>query len=65
MKLGGNTKLWLSSLMGRELFDFLKERMTKMGKLIAKELNELKWGVASCLLFIGISSPAFRQFYKK
>ena len=24
MKLGGNTKLWLSSLMGRELFDFLK-----------------------------------------
>ncbi len=22
MKLGGNTKLWLSSLMGRELFDF-------------------------------------------
>ena len=36
-----------------------------MGKLIAKELNDLKWGVASCLLFIGISSPAFHQFYKK
>ena len=35
-----------------------------MGKLIAKELNDLKWGVANCLLFIGISTPAFRQFYK-
>ncbi len=35
-----------------------------MGKLIAKELNELKWGAISCLLFIGISAPAFHQFYK-
>jgi hypothetical protein len=33
-----------------------------MGKLIAKEL---KWGLASCLLFLGISAPAYRQFYKK
>ena len=36
-----------------------------MGKLIARELDELKWGLAGCLLFIGISSPAFHQFYKK
>ena len=36
-----------------------------MGKLIARELDELKWGLAGCLLFIGISSPACLQFYKK
>lgn len=36
-----------------------------MGKLIARELDELKWGLTGCLLFIGISSPAFHQFYKK
>ena len=36
-----------------------------MGKRIAKELDELKWGLAGCLFFIGISSPAFHQFYKK
>ena len=36
-----------------------------MGKLIARELDELKWGLAVFLLFIGISSPAFHQFYKK
>ena len=36
-----------------------------MGKLIARELDELKWGLAGCLLFIGISAPAFHQFYKK
>ena len=36
-----------------------------MGKLIERELDELKWGLAGCLLFIGISSPAFYQFYKK
>ena len=36
-----------------------------MGKLIARELDELKWGLAGCLRFIGISSPAFHQFYKK
>ena len=39
--------------------------MRNMGKLIAKELNELKWGLAGCLLFLGISAPAYRQFYKK
>lgn len=36
-----------------------------MGKLIVRELDELKWGLAGCLLFIGISSPVFHQFYKK
>ena len=36
-----------------------------MGKRIARELDELKWGLAGCLLFIGISSPPFHQFYKK
>ena len=36
-----------------------------MGKLIARELDELKWGLAGCLLLIGISSRDFRQFYKK
>ena len=36
-----------------------------MGTLITKELDELRWGLAGCLLFIGISSPAFHQFYKK
>lgn len=36
-----------------------------MGRLIAKKLNELEWGLAGCLLFLGISSPAFHQFYKK
>lgn len=65
MKLGGNTKLRLSSLRGRELFDFKKERMKRMGRLIAKKLNELEWGLAGCLLFLGISSPAFHQFYRK
>lgn len=32
MKLGGNTKLRLSSLRGRELFDFKKERMKRNGQ---------------------------------
>ncbi|MUU09416.1 MAG: hypothetical protein EP148_05995 [Dialister invisus] len=46
--------------------DFLfTERMMKMGRLIARELDNMKWGFYSCLLFIGISSPAFHQFYKK
>ena len=36
-----------------------------MGRLIANKLNELEWGLAGCLLFLGISSPAFHQFYKK
>ena len=36
-----------------------------MGKRIAKELKHWEWGVASCLLFLGISSPAFHQFYKE
>lgn len=35
-----------------------------MGRLIARELDNMKWGFYSCLLFIGISSPAFHQFYK-
>lgn len=35
-----------------------------MGRLIAGELDNMKWGFYSCLLFIGISSPAFHQFYK-
>lgn len=60
-KLGGITGL--SSYMGgRFLFT---ERMMKMGRLIARELDNMKWGFYSCLLFIGISSPAFHQFYKK
>ncbi|WP_302792752.1 hypothetical protein [Dialister invisus] len=41
------------------------ERMMKMGRLIARELDNMKWGFYSWLLFIGISSPAFHQFYKK
>lgn len=36
-----------------------------MGKLIAKELDELRWGLAGYLLFLGISAPAFHQFYEK
>ena len=36
-----------------------------MGRLIAKELNELKWGLAGCLLFLGITAPAFHQLYKE
>lgn len=35
-----------------------------MGRLIARELDNMKWGFYSCLLFIGISSPAFHQFIK-
>ena len=29
-----------------------------MGKLIARELDELKWGLAGCLLFIGVNFRA-------
>lgn len=36
-----------------------------MGKRIARELDELKWGLAGCLLFLGISAPAFHRFYEK
>ena len=36
-----------------------------MGRLIAKKLNELEWGLVGCLLFLGISSPAFHRFYRK
>ena len=36
-----------------------------MGKRIARELDELKWGLAGCLLFLGISALAFYQFYEK
>ncbi len=36
-----------------------------MGQLIAREFSELKWGLAGCLLFLGISAPAFHQFYEK
>ncbi len=36
-----------------------------MGKRIARELDELKWGLAGCLLFLCISAPAFHQFYEK
>ncbi len=36
-----------------------------MGKLIAREISELKWGLAGCLLFIGISAPAYRKFYQE
>ncbi len=37
----------------------------KMGRLIAKELKDVKWGICSCLLFIGIPAPAFHQFFKE
>ena len=36
-----------------------------MGQLIAKELNDIKWGLAGCLLFLGISSPAYHKVYRK
>ena len=50
---------------GTRAFCLAKKGWGRMGKLIARELDELKWGLAGCLLFIGISSPAFHQFYKK
>ena len=36
-----------------------------MGRLVAKEMNKLEWGLAACLLFLGIASPAYHKFYKK
>ena len=67
MKSGGNTKLWLSSLYrGGSLIkkkNTEKERKT-MGKMIAREIDNLTWRVAGCLLFIGISAPAFHKFYR-
>ena len=56
----------LVPLQGRELFDLKnteKERKT-MGKMIAREIDNLTWRVAGCLLFIGISAPAFHKFYR-
>lgn len=41
------------------------ERMRNMGKRIAKELKKMNWGLAGCLLFLGISSPAYHKFYSK
>ena len=35
-----------------------------MGKMIAREIDNLTWRVAGCLLFIGISAPAFHKFYR-
>lgn len=36
----------------------------KMGRLIARELDNMKWGFYSCLLFIGIFRPRFISFTK-
>ena len=65
IKLGGNTKLRLSSLRDGSFLISKKKGGEGMGKLSAKQLNELVWGLAGCLLFLGISSPAFHQFYRK
>lgn len=35
-----------------------------MGRLIRQEVENWTWGLASCLLFIGISRPAYRKFYQ-
>ena len=35
-----------------------------MGKMIAREIDNLTWRVAGCLLFIGISAPSFHKFYR-
>lgn len=35
-----------------------------MGKMMAREIDNLTWRVAGCLLFIGISAPAFHKFYR-
>lgn len=51
-----------------EVFLFpLKGRMGKengnMGKYAAKKMNEVWWDLCGCLLFLGISGPAYHRFY--
>ena len=34
-------------------------------KKLAEMMDTVRWGLYSCLLFIGVSSLAFHQFYGK
>ena len=44
---------------------FIFREDVKMEKKLAETMETMKWGFLSCLLFMGIFSPAFHQFYGK
>ena len=36
-----------------------------MGQLVEKKMNAFWWDLCSCLLFVGISGPAFHQYFEQ
>lgn len=53
---------------GTEVFLLVEtdeRRKIIMGQLVEKKMNAFWWDLCSCLLFVGISGPAFHQFFEQ